>query len=68
MQKSRSTAEQMAEELLRDSVKGIDYSIVSDFIYHKVRELEIAVDVDEFSTEVLAAVDSARIIIKFGGR
>lgn len=65
----KSTAEQLAEELLRDALVGIDYDIVSDFVYHKVRELELSgIDVHEFSTEVLEAIESARVIIKFKGR
>lgn len=65
----RSTAQQMAEELLRDSMKGIDFSIVNDFIYHKVLQLELSgIDIEEFSADVLEAVESAKVIIKFGGR
>lgn len=69
MKKLQTPAEQLAEELIINYGKNWSYDEVRVEVADRLTELNLqGLSVPEFAEDVLDLIESARVIVKFGGR
>lgn len=69
MKKLHTPAEQLAEELIVNYGKTWSLPEVQQEIWERLADIDLqGLSVYEFAEDVLTLIESARVIVKFGGR